>query len=571
VTSSRWIVATAIVIAIGCPRGVAAGAQEQPADGSAAGSAAPVAGADPRPGFEPPPVTPAQPLPIGADLAALGAELTPRQYAAPREQNEIVVHGALRARAADYYNLDLDRGLDARGQPLFPVPLDGGQSLYGADLRARTDIAIYARGIGVAVKSRIDWLDNVPVGGDPDLANGSPALAAGQRPTTVVIKRAWAETLTPFGTLAVGRMGANFGLGIAANGGDCEDCDHSDSADRIAFVSPLWDHLLAIAYDVASTGPFTLSKDGGHPISLSPSDAAAGPELAILHVHTPAALARRAAAGMTSVEYAVYVSYRSQSRDVPASYLPTATPPATFTSNDLVARGFSATATGGWLRISSARLRVEAEADYLNATIQNPSLIPGTTILQPVTSSQLGAALESDIDLHGVRVGFDAGYASGNPTPGFAAFPPINSGPAPPGSLEGGEADPPFVNTANAFRFHPDYHIDQILFREIIGTVTGAVYIRPHVRTTLAVIGTGRLEAGAALIDSWADYAITTPGGQRPLGVEIDPELRYASSDGFAATLDYGVLFPGAAFDNPTDHLEARTAEIIRARLVFAF
>ncbi len=292
-TLSRWLVATVIVVAIARPRGVAAGAQEQAGDnnGSAAGSAAapvaPVTGAGPRPGFDPPPVTPMQLLPIGADLATLGSELTPRQYAAPRDQNEIVVHGALRARAADYYNLDLDRGLDARGQPLFPVPLDGGQSLEGADLRARTDIAIYARGVGVAVKTRIDWLDNVPVGGDPDLANGSPALAAGQRPTTVVIKRAWAETLTPFGTLAVGRMGAHFGLGIAANGGDCEDCDHSDSADRIAFVSPIADHLIALAYDVASTGPFTLSKDSGHPISLSPSDAAAGPELAILHVHSP--------------------------------------------------------------------------------------------------------------------------------------------------------------------------------------------------------------------------------------------------------------------------------------------
>ncbi len=260
------------------------------ADSTATGSAG---SADEVPnGFGPPPVTPVQTLPIGADLAAIGAELTPRQYAAPRDQTEIVVHGGLRARAADYYNLDLDRGLDARGQPLFPVPLDGGQSLQGADFRARTDIAIYARGIGVAVKSRIDWLDNVPIGGDPDLANGSPALAAGQRPTTVVIKRVWGEALTPFGTLAVGRMGANFGLGIAANGGDCEDRDHSDLGGiALAFVSPIAGHIVALAYDIASTGPFTESKDGGHTISLSPSDRAAGPTLAIHHVHSPAALA----------------------------------------------------------------------------------------------------------------------------------------------------------------------------------------------------------------------------------------------------------------------------------------
>jgi uncharacterized protein (TIGR04551 family) len=509
-------------------------------------------------------------LPIGADLAALGAELTPRQYAAPRDQTEVVVHGGLRVRAADYYNLDLDRGLDSHGQPLFPVPLDGGQSLQGADLRARTDIAFYAPGVGVAVKARIDWLDNVAIGGNPDLANGSPALAAGQEPSTVLIRRAWAETLTPFGILAVGRMGANFGLGIAANGGDCEDCDLSDSADRIAFVSPIAGHLLAVAYDVASTGPFTEGKDGNHPISLTPSDRAAGPTLAILKVHSPAALARRAAAGLTNVEYGGYVSYRSQGRDVPASYLPSADPPTTFTSEDLAARGLSATATGGWLRISGTKFRVEAELDYLNATVQNPSLIPGTTITTPVTSSQLGAALESDAEVGSWWIGFDSGYASGDPDASITA-PTTGEGPAPTGALNGPQSGPPADNTVDDFRFHPDYRIDQILFREIIGTVTDAVYIRPHVRKTLLVVGAGRLETSAALIDSWAVVPQETPSGQRPLGLEIDPELRYASRDGFAATLDYGVLFPGTAFDNPTAHLEARTAQIIRVRLVFAF
>ena len=49
-------------------------------------------------------------------------------------------------------------------------------------------------------------------------------------------------------------MGAHFGLGIAANGGDCEDCDHGDAADRFAFVSPLAGHLVAVAYDIAATG-----------------------------------------------------------------------------------------------------------------------------------------------------------------------------------------------------------------------------------------------------------------------------------------------------------------------------
>lgn len=508
-------------------------------------------------------------LPVGADLATLGAELTPRQYAAPRDKTELVVHGYLRARDAYLYNLDLDRGLDSRGQPLFPVPLGGGQALESGDLRARTDIAVYARGVGVAVKARIDWLDNTPLGGSPDLAGGSPATSGGQLPSEVVVKRAWGEALTPGGVLAVGRMGAHFGLGIAANGGDCEDCDHGDAADRAAFVSPLFGHLVAIAYDIASRGPFTPERDGGRYVALEPTDAAAGPTLAILKVHSPGALARRAAAGLASLEYAAYISRRTQDRDVPAWYLPIATPPATFTSNDLVARGFEATSTGAWLRLSSASFRVEAELAYIDASIAQPSLVPGAAITKPVTSNQLGLAIESDAAIGPVKVGFDGGYASGDPAPGFGAFPTPGETPAPAGALDGPQANPPRDNTVDNFRFHPDYHIDQILFREIIGTITDAVYLRPHVRAAMFTVGTGRLEAGAALIASWAVDATSTPGGQRALGVELDPELRYASRDGLAVTVDYGVLFPGAGFDNTM--LKAQPAQVIRARVVFGF
>jgi uncharacterized protein (TIGR04551 family) len=520
-------------------------------------------------GFGPPPIDDAQKLPLGADLASLGAELTPRLYAAPRDKVELVVHGSLRVRNADLYNLDLDRGLDTTGKPLFPIPLGGGQMLTSNDMRARTDLAMYAPGVGVAVKARIDWLDNVALGGEPDLAGGSPATSGGQRPTTVVVKRAWGEALTPAGTLAVGRMGANFGLGIAANGGDCEDCDHGDSADRAAFVSPLFGHLIAIAYDITSSGPFTTSKDGARPIALEPSDAVAGPTLAILKIHTPAALARRAAAGLTSVEYAAYISHRTQDRDVPASYLPTAEPVTSFTSNDLQARGFSATATGAWLRISSERFRLEAELAYIDASVEQPSLIPGAAVTTPITSSQLGLAVESDLNLGVGRIGFDLGYASGDSAPGFGAFPTAGQAATIPGQFDGPQANAPGDTTVNNFRFHPDYHIDQILFREIIGTITDAFYIRPHAKVTLLQVGAGHIEAGVALIASWAIEATSTPSGKAPLGIELDPELRYASKDGFALTLDYGVFAPGTAFDNTT--LKAQTAQSFRVRAGFAF
>lgn len=508
-------------------------------------------------------------LPIGADLAALGAELTPRRYAAPREHTQIVVHGALRLREQGLFNLDLDRGLDARGQPIFPVPLAGGQKLEAADLRARTDVAVYAPGIGVAAKARIDWLDNVALGGDPELSNGSPATTGGQRPTAVVIKRAWGEVLTPFGVLAAGRMGAHFGLGIAANGGDCDDCDKGDAADRIAFLAPLAGHLFAVAWDVAARGPFTASRDGGHPVTLETTNSAAGPTLALLKIHSPAALARRAEAGRTSLEYGAYVSIRTQDDDVPASYLPTANPRTSFTSDDLVARGFSALTAGGWLRVTRAGFRLEAELAHARAELDQPSLIPGAEITLPVTSRQLGVAVQSELAAGPAWLGVDGGYASGDDAPGFGAFPKVGEAAPPPGSFDGAQANPPRDRTVDNFRFHPDFRIDQILFREIIGTVTDALYVRPHARVTLMTVGTGRLEARAALIASRAVEPTSTPSGEAGLGVELDPELRYATRDGFAAALTPAVFLPGPAFDSST--LEARPAYAVRLRLWFVF
>lgn len=88
-------------------------------------------------------------------------------------------------------------------------------------------------------------------------------------------------------------------------------------------------------------------------------------------------------------------------------------------------------------------------------------------------------------------------------------------------------------------------------------------------RARLLEVGAGRVEAVAALIASWASEPSSTPSGARPLGVELDPELRYASSDGFIANVAYGLLLPGAAFDGST--LAARPAQALRVRVGFVF
>ena len=491
----------------------------------------------------------------------------------PREHLGIELNGYLRLRGEALGNLDLDRGPTPSGRPLFPVPLADptAQTLTHGDMRLRTDLAIHAPGGSVAVKMRADVFDNLSLGSTPD---GPPAFALGQRSPSqaLSLKRVWGEALTPIGLLAAGRMGSQWGLGMLANGGDCPDCDGGDAADRIAFVTPIAGHVWAAAYDISAIGPQVPRAQGGRVIDVEPSADVRTATFAVLRIRSNDALTRRRLAGKSTVEYGAYVSHRWQNRDVPSAYLPTASP-VPLGSGQVIARGYRATALDGWFRLTLPGLRLEAEAAVLVATIDQASLLPGALFNQPVRSRQFGGALVSETGAPEDRfgVGLDTGFASGDPSPGFGATLDPNA-PAPrKGDLDGPQATPPFDNRADNFRFHPDFRVDRILFREIIGTVTDALYLRPHLRWRALDVGPGALTASLAVIASRAVFASSTPGGAAPLGVELDPSLTWVSQDGFTATLDHAILFPLSGLDNPSLGLPAKPAQLLRLRLAYVF
>jgi uncharacterized protein (TIGR04551 family) len=513
-----------------------------------------------------------------AGFGELGGDATVSSFAGPRDGVAIDLTGGLRVRGEALYNLDLDRGLTPSGEPLFPVPIadPDDQTFTTADMRLRTDLTIRAPGSGVGVTVRVDVLDNLVLGSTPESGTGrapTPAASPGQSPPADAfrIKRAYGEALTPFGTLAVGRMGSHWGLGLVANGGDCGDCDGGDAADRIAFATPIAGHIWAAAYDFSATGPTARRRDDARAIDIEPTDDVQSVTLALLRYRTDLARARRSRADRISVEYGAYLSHRWQDNDIPADYLPTAQPQP-LDSLQVMARGYRATAVDGWLRLTLPRGRVELEAAVLTASVDQASLVPGVLFEAPVESTQLGAALESEVAVAGAwSIGFDTGYASGDAAPGFGAFPPPNAPAGEPGELDGPQANPPFDNTVDNFRFHPDYRVDRVLFREIIGTVTDAYYLRPHVTVALVDVGRARLTVSVAAIASWAVEPASTPSGSRGLGLEIDPTVRYETTDGFIAVLEHGVLFPLSGLDNPEQGLDARTAQVWRLRLGFDF
>jgi uncharacterized protein (TIGR04551 family) len=217
-------------------------------------------------------------------------------------------------------------------------------------------------------------------------------------------------------------------------------------------------------------------------------------------------------------------------------------------------------------------VKVEAEAAMMLASVERASLIPGLVLRDQVSASQFGGALQSEIGAAGddFVFGIDLGVASGDPAPGFGAYPPAGSV-ATPGVLDAPQASLPRDTRVDNFRFSPDYRIDRILFSEIIGTVTDAMYVRPHARYRLLALSTSALDLTLAAVGSRAIYASSTPGGQNDLGIELDSALAYRSNDGFDARLEYAVLFPLAGLANPDLGLSPTPAQLFRLRLAYVF
>lgn len=489
----------------------------------------------------------------------------------PRDHDFVTVDGALRLRGDLFYNLDLDRGLDPSGQPLFPVSSahPKSQTFSAADTRLRTDVSAYAPQGSFALKARIDLLDDLALGGTEPGVAPSRVTATG-RDAVLRVKRVYAEALTPVGLITAGRMGSTWGLGLLANGGDDPDASYGDAADRVAFVTPVVGLIWAAAYDFDSID-WTAPRDAYDQVNLGGPAAQRTVTFAVLRWRDPTARNRRLAAGKTTLEYGAVVSRRWQSRDVPGAYGAAGTTSSSSTASRSIPRGFQADALDGWVRVSGPWGRVEAEGAYLSAIVRQASTIPGILLHQPIRSTQSGAALESEFGTSAFSAGLDLGYASGDPQYGMGANPTPGATAARPGDLDGPQAVLPGDARVDNFRFHPEYRIDRILFHELIGTVTDAIYVRPHARARLVRTARGTLVASLAVIDSRAIYASSTPGQKTPLGVEIDPTLAFVAHDGLSAALEHAVLFPLAGLDNPDAGLTAKPAQSIRLRLLYRF
>jgi uncharacterized protein (TIGR04551 family) len=144
-----------------------------------------------------------------------------------------------------------------------------------------------------------------------------------------------------------------------------------------------------------------------------------------------------------------------------------------------------------------------------------------------------------------LKIGFHAGFATGDSD--VDNLKPVGS------ELQ---AQQTIDRTFSTMRFHPDYRVDLILWRQIMTRVQGAYYFKPSVSYDFIRDPDGqKIGGGAAVIWSRASEFVQAPGHAHDLGVEINLKVYYQAKDGvlnddpdkmggFYTAIEYGVLFP---------------------------
>jgi uncharacterized protein (TIGR04551 family) len=506
------------------------------------------------------------------------------------------------------FNLGFDS--DAEGGAPFPEPLactptEGvtkpcENTLKSANMKLRLEPVIHIDE-KTSVHIQADLLDNVVYGSNPDgwVANGGPrrsdvpigAFTDNQEPPepgrnwlsdSILIRRAWAEVETPFGLLKFGRQPNHWGMGIFYNAGSYDpihgtynlDSDYGDTVDRVSFDGGIPGTSLrgSIAMDWPSTEPTAgqtnlfVDRYDGQPWDLDDNDDVNQWTFKLTKLDSPGDFLDKVLAGELALNAGAMLVYRKQKWEQTGVVLGEAPDPAMF-----VPRSATAYIPDLWVRLGVGDLELEAEGVAVLGSIDH---LADFGVTQELKLHQFGAVARLlyyflDRDL---RLGLEGGFASGDEWDNIpqGATNIVNRRPFP------GEGD----DSMSQFIFDQDYQIDLILFRELLGAVTNAFYIRP----TFTYDITDRFRMKIQNVTSFAHKRVSTPGNGIMYGTEFDGDVEY-HNDGFSAGIAYGVLFPLGAMDHPPtvpetqggpgfnygDVDDAETAQTIQMRLMLQF
>ncbi|WP_437730374.1 TIGR04551 family protein [Sorangium sp. So ce1335] len=466
----------------------------------------------------------------------------------------------------------------------------------GANMRFRLNPELHISD-NLRILSQVDLLDNVVLGSTPEGyanrpgADGyevvrrggysplgafsstqwAPSAGINAPKDSISVKRVWGEYMTPIGLLRFGRMPNHWGLGMVANSGDGYDSDYQSTVDRLMFVTGIkkYDLYFAGAWDWTNEGATSASLQEleGQPYDLAQADDVDQYVFVAVRRKNPELQKLELARGNMVVNGGVYFAYRQQTlandnAGANDGAVGDALPGASLGQTaDEVARGYvhrgaEMIIPDVWLQLLYKKFRFELEAAMIYGSLDTRGSFDSDYVnaLSPDDNGwgirQFGIATQAElIEMEGrLRLHFGFGYATGDDD--VPALKPRGS------AIGAMDPQNSTDRTYSTFRFHPDYRVDQILFRNILSRVQGAYYFRPGVDWDFARDKNGqRAGLGASLIWSRASEFVQAPGNARDLGIELNGQLYFQSKDGtlnddpdkmggFYTAVQYGVLFP---------------------------
>jgi uncharacterized protein (TIGR04551 family) len=431
------------------------------------------------------------------------------------------------------------------------------QNNYSANMRLRLNPTINISEL-TRIKTTVDIFDNLVLGSTPNYLRSPAAfLSMSQDPAssginqwqnTIALKRAWGEANFPIGELRFGRMPMNWGLGILYNSGDSITSDYGDQIDGVMFTTRLFDHFVTPSYSIAYTGPsergggffkspinnisHRLWDQSGQKYARESSDIAHVFSLSFLKRDSDFITDKKIAESKAIFNYGLFASYRFQDMD---SHIPDPKDNKLI----LVKRDGHIGMGSLWTSLSYKTFHIEAElagiwGKYRRGEKNDPLALAGQTSPQSLWLLQGGIALESRLGFldDRLQVGLDAGVASAQSGPGF--------GTQEEKGVSESQKNPSAGKYKSNFKFNPAYTVDLLLYREILGGISGTYYFKPHVSYFFSRNFGLRGDA----ISSFALDKSNTSGDSNLLGIELDASAFLRTENGFYFSLAYGVLFP---------------------------
>ena len=300
------------------------------------------------------------------------------------------------------------------------------------------------------------------------------------------------------------------------NNGDCLDCDFGANADRVMFATKLWGHFIAFMWDWVATGPTTqiIGPQQGqgvvlqrrHPRRRLAVDPGARQDGQARGAQREA----RPGQGRLQLRRLLHLSPAGLGPAGPAAVRPRATPATQLQGTTVAAPAPRRSSCDIWLRLNWKKLHLEAEGAIVAGTIGNlTDVFRGRQGLDvdPVGRLRRPAPTTSSCTTRSSSTSKSATPRATTPKIRTAA---VNFNAA----LRWCRS-----TTASArFTFDPDYHVDLILFRRILGTVNNATYFKPGVSYDIVDNFGARVDIMYAIANKPVGY----PGNSYNLGLEID-------------------------------------------------